>query len=148
MRWQVWIGWLAAAGTAAHLANVQGADSLSMCGSLTRAHQQVMGGCPQAAIPNPPHLPGSPYNGLAYCERFPRSGARNSSGGNTSQSNSGARSGGSTGSGGAGGGNVQHWAQVGAAAVSRSNFDSIGASLLSIFQILTLENWNDILVGG
>jgi hypothetical protein len=41
----------------------------------------------------------------------------------------------------------QYWAQVGAASVSRTRFDNIGWSLLAVFQILTLENWNDLMVG-
>ena len=66
---------------------------------------------------------GSPYNGLAYCERFPRGPAGAAPA-------------------------PQYWAQVGAAVVARSNFDDIGSSLLTIFQILTLENWNSIMVRG
>lgn len=36
--------------------------------------------------------------------------------------------------------------QVGPQIVPRSNFDSVGWALLAVFQILTMENWNEIMV--
>jgi hypothetical protein len=73
--------------------------------------------------------PGSPYNNLAYCERFPR-GIPISSNSSTA------------------GSDVQYWAQVGKPSASNSNFDNIGWALLTIFQMLTTENWNNVLYDG
>lgn len=39
-----------------------------------------------------------------------------------------------------------YYGQVGHSTISRSNFDNFGWSLVTVFQILTLENWNDIMV--
>lgn len=60
---------------------------------------------------------------MAYCEAFPR-GANASAGAGGAQPP------------------TVHYAQVGPQAVPRSNFDSIGWALLTVFQILTLEDWN------
>ncbi len=57
----------------------------------------------------------SPYNGLGFCQAFPRV---------------------STGS-----ASTQYWAQVGPAETPVGNFDSIGWSLLTVFTIFTTENW-------
>jgi hypothetical protein len=35
----------------------------------------------------------------------------------------------------------QYWAQVGKAAVPDSRFDNIGLALVTVFQIITTENW-------
>jgi hypothetical protein len=66
---------------------------------------------------------GSPYNGFAYCQRFPRSSA------DPGQA-------------------PQHWAQVGGAQVPVGNFDSIGWSMLSVFTLFTGENWNEVMYDG
>jgi hypothetical protein len=68
---------------------------------------------------------GSPYNGWAYCQRFPRGGAEPAPG----QA-------------------PQHWAQVGGAEVPVGNFDSIGWSMLTVFTLFTGENWNEVLYDG
>lgn len=86
----------------------------------------------------PATTPGSPYNGLAYCESFPRGAAAS----NTTDASTNGSSASPTNS-----TPTEYWAQVGRAAVSRSNFDNIGWSLLTVFQVLTMENWNDIMVG-
>lgn len=56
----------------------------------------------------------SPYNGLAFCQAFPR-------GSNASS--------------------TQYWAQVGPADTPVGNFDNMGWSMLTIFTIFTGENW-------
>ncbi len=38
--------------------------------------------------------------------------------------------------------------QVGKAEVPRSRFDSIGWAMLTVFQLLTTENWNNVLYSG
>jgi hypothetical protein len=67
---------------------------------------------------------------MAYCEQFPRS---SSYWGNATAASLAAA--------GAPAGSFQYWAQVGKAAVPDSRFDNIGWSLISVFQIITTENW-------
>jgi hypothetical protein len=102
----------------------------------------------QCARPLPPLLaplaaPGSPYNGLAFCERFPRDPAGNGTSAAAPVASNSSSGGGASGG---GPGAYEYWAQVGAAEVPRSNFDNIGWALLAVFQCLTIENWNDIAV--
>lgn len=61
---------------------------------------------------------GSPYNGMAYCEQFPR--------GATAAQPAVA---------------LEYRAQVGKAVVPDSRFDNIGWALITVFQIVTTENW-------
>jgi len=75
-------------------------------------------------------VPGSPYNDQAYCERFPRDSSSSSSSSSLVANAS----------------DLTYLAQVGSATVARSNFDNIGWGLLTVFQTLTLENWNDVMV--
>ncbi|CAG9459996.1 unnamed protein product [Pedinophyceae sp. YPF-701] len=62
--------------------------------------------------------PGSAYNGRAYCEAFTD------------------------------GVSTEYLAQTGDAEVARHNFDNIYWSVLTIFQILTGENWNEVMYDG
>lgn len=78
------------------------------------------------------NAPGSPYNNLAYCESFPRGIVISSNSSNSSAAVI----------------DEQYWAQVGKPSASTSNFDNIGWALLTIFQILTTENWNNVLYDG
>lgn len=73
---------------------------------------------------------GSPYNGLAYCEQFPRevSSQGNATAAMLAAAAAPART-------------FQYWAQVGKAAVPDSRFDNIGLALVTVFQIITTENW-------
>lgn len=75
-------------------------------------------------------MTGSPYNGIAYCEQFPR----NSSlwGNATAAADAAAADVNST---------FQYWAQVGKTDVPDSRFDNIGWALITVFQIITTENW-------
>jgi hypothetical protein len=79
---------------------------------------------------------GSPYNGKAYCEPFP---ALPAGGGSQGTHVAGASSAEAT-------KGATYLAQVGHATVSRANFDNIGWALLAVFQILTVENFNDLMV--
>ncbi|MEW5312152.1 MAG: hypothetical protein WDW38_003800 [Sanguina aurantia] len=64
---------------------------------------------------------GSPYNGRAYCERFPRQ-----LDGNSSET-------------------LTYLAQVGKPDVPRSNFDDIFNGLISTFTVLTVDTWGDVM---
>ncbi|GIL88323.1 hypothetical protein Vretifemale_16288 [Volvox reticuliferus] len=65
--------------------------------------------------------PGSFYNGLAYCERFCAS---------------------------AEGGGCEYLAMVGKSQVPRANFDNVLWGIYTVFQVLTGEDWNDIMYNG
>eukprot|EP00803_Ostreobium_quekettii_P004183 evm.model.scf_87.8 EVM.evm.TU.scf_87.8 scf_87:120717-129538(-) len=78
--------------------------------------------CSEAEVGTWTEAPGSPYNDRGLCERFPRSGGDPAS--------------------------VQYLAQVGKSTVSRHNFDTIYWSVITIFQILTGENWNEVMYDG
>jgi hypothetical protein len=67
---------------------------------------------------------------MAYCEQFPR----NSShwGNATAAALAAAADPDST---------FQYWAQVGKAAIPNARFDNIGWALITVFQIITTENW-------
>ena len=69
---------------------------------------------------------GSPYAGYALCERFTMA----STGAGYEQ------------------GAVVHKAQVGFVDQHRSNFDSFGWAVVTIFQMLTGENWNEVMYDG
>jgi hypothetical protein len=43
---------------------------------------------------------------------------------------------------------LQYWAQVGKAVVPNSRFDNIGWALITVFQIITTENWNNVAYNG
>eukprot|EP00892_Ulva_mutabilis_P001295 jgi/Ulvmu1/11166/UM072_0002.1 len=64
---------------------------------------------------------GSPYNDRAFCERFPRH---------------------------PGAAPLEYWAQAGHSNTARHNFDNIYSSIITIFQILTGENWNMVMYDG
>eukprot|EP00878_Enallax_costatus_P022732 GHUV01024136.1.p1 GENE.GHUV01024136.1~~GHUV01024136.1.p1 ORF type:complete len:288 (+),score=71.07 GHUV01024136.1:685-1548(+) len=93
-------------------------------------------GCRHAAKPACKLL-GSPYNSQAYCEQFPRNSTywRNASAAAAADAISPA-------------GTYQYWAQVGKAQVPDSRFDNIGWAALTVFQIVTTENWNNVLYSG
>ena len=61
-------------------------------------------------------ITGSPYNDMAYCEEFDAEVLSH-----------------------------QFWAQVGSAYVPRHNFDTFFWAFLTAFQILTGENWNEVM---
>lgn len=69
-------------------------------------------------------LVGSPYNGQAFCEQFPRNSSYlgNATAAVTADISAPA-------------GTFQYWAQVGKAVVPDSRFDNIGWSLLTVFQV-------------
>ena len=73
-------------------------------------------------------LAGSPYNDMAYCEQFPRVPS-------SSSNDSGVPA-------------PEYWGQVGKSNVPRSNFDNIGWALFTVFQVLTAENWNNVMYSG
>lgn len=61
----------------------------------------------------------SVYNNQGFCEEFPREGSEDIP--------------------------SEYWAQVGPALVPRHNFDDFFWAFLTVFQILTGENWNEVL---
>eukprot|EP00210_Caulerpa_lentillifera_P004014 g3829.t1 len=61
----------------------------------------------------------SVYNHQGYCEEFPREASESTT--------------------------PEFWAQVGPAIVPRHNFDDFFMASLTVFQILTGENWNEVL---
>lgn len=65
---------------------------------------------------------GSPYNDLAYCEKFPRDSQNEDEG--------------------------VYLANVGKSTVSRHNFDTMLWSTITVFQILTGEDWNMVMYDG
>jgi hypothetical protein len=67
---------------------------------------------------------------MGYCEQFPREA---SSQGNVTAATLAAAT--------APAGTFQYWAQVGKADVPDSRFDNIGHALVTVFQIITTENW-------
>ena len=73
---------------------------------------------------------GSPYNNMAYCEQFPRN---ISYWGNATAAALAAAA--------APEGTFQYWAQTGKAVVPDSRFDNIGWAAITIFQVITTENW-------
>ncbi|KAL6747997.1 Ion transport protein-domain-containing protein [Haematococcus lacustris] len=75
--------------------------------------------------------PGSPYGGQAYCERFPRT--PHPAAPPDGQAADGPPP------------QTQYWAQVGAPSVPRANFDGMLHAFITVFQILTLDNWADAL---
>lgn len=92
-----------------------------MCppGAACPDHRDCYVPCKLSEVDTWIHIAGSPYNGYAYCEQF--------------QVSEGAPT---------------FAAQVGKSVVSRANFDNILWSLVTIFQILTGENWNLVMYDG
>ncbi|GIL50395.1 hypothetical protein Vafri_6622, partial [Volvox africanus] len=67
--------------------------------------------------------PGSFYNGLAYCDSFCASAS----------------------AGDAAGGGCEYLAMVGKSQVPRANFDNVLWGMFTVFQLLTGENWNNVM---
>ncbi|KAG2451635.1 hypothetical protein HYH02_003415 [Chlamydomonas schloesseri] len=80
---------------------------------------------------------GSNYNDLAYCERFCANDQAAAAADVNSTSPEVAAAGG-----------CEYLAQVGKPDVPRANFDNIFWALFSVFQVLTGENWNDVMVNS
>ncbi|KAG2489238.1 hypothetical protein HYH03_012259 [Edaphochlamys debaryana] len=81
--------------------------------------------------------PGSFYNDLAYCERFcgsPEAAA--------------AADANATAAAVASAGGCEYLAMVGKSQVPRANFDNIFWGLYTVFQLLTQENWNNVMYDG
>ncbi|KAG2495837.1 hypothetical protein HYH03_006076 [Edaphochlamys debaryana] len=79
--------------------------------------------------------PGSAYNDLAYCQIFcatPQAQAL-AAAGNASDADVAAA------------GGCSYLAQVGKSQVPRANFDNLFWGLYTVFQLLTGENWNDVM---
>ncbi|GIL68548.1 hypothetical protein Vafri_21814 [Volvox africanus] len=70
--------------------------------------------------------PGSFYNGVAYCQSFCASAS----------------------AGDAAGGGCEYLAMVGKSQVPRANFDNVLWGVYTVFQLLTGEDWNDIMYNG
>ena len=72
----------------------------------------------------------SRYNNMAKCEMYCKDGTSNCLENSSIECSSSS---------------AECWAQVGYSEVSRHNFDDIYSSIISIFQVLTGENWNEIM---
>eukprot|EP00798_Chlamydomonas_sp_ICE-L_P001589 gene1589-32977_t len=70
-------------------------------------------------------VPNSPYGGQGYCEEFP---AQPADGGQLPSDTV-----------------YQYWAQVGKPLRPDSNFDDIFQAMVTVFQLLTLDNWTTVL---
>ncbi|KAF6257951.1 Ion transport protein-domain-containing protein [Scenedesmus sp. NREL 46B-D3] len=90
-------------------------------------------------------VPGSPYNGLAWCERFPRT---DSLAADAATDHPGASAVEPLADPAASSEAYSYWAQVGKASVPDSRFDNIGWALLTTFQLVTTENWNNVMYSG
>jgi Gpi18-like mannosyltransferase len=73
---------------------------------------------------------------MAFCEQFPRQLGNSSTSSTISDSVSSRAT------------ETEYWAQVGKSHVPRSNFDNIGWALFTVFQVLTAENWNEVMYAG
>eukprot|EP00198_Chlamydomonas_reinhardtii_P012138 XP_001701475.1 voltage-gated Ca2+ channel, alpha subunit [Chlamydomonas reinhardtii] len=80
---------------------------------------------------------GSFYNDLAYCERFCANDQAAAAADANATSPDVAAAGG-----------CEYLAMVGKSEVPRANFDNIFWSMYTVFQILTMENWNNIMYDG
>eukprot|EP00198_Chlamydomonas_reinhardtii_P012109 XP_001701446.1 voltage-gated Ca2+ channel, alpha subunit [Chlamydomonas reinhardtii] len=80
---------------------------------------------------------GSFYNDLAYCERFCANDQAAAAADANATSPDVAAAGG-----------CEYLANVGKSEVPRANFDNIFWALFSVFQVLTGENWNDVMVNS
>ena len=75
-------------------------------------------------------VPNSRYNGMAKCEKYCTGENCMSSSCWTNSSSS------------------ECWAEVGYSDVARHNFDDIYSSFITIYQVLTGENWNEVMYDG
>ncbi|KAG2498044.1 hypothetical protein HYH03_003805 [Edaphochlamys debaryana] len=91
--------------------------------------------CEAADLDSWVDAPGSSYNGLAYCQLFCASddAAALATSGNATAADVQAA------------GGCEYLAQVGKSQVPRANFDNLFWGLFTVFQLLTGENWNDVM---
>ena len=94
---------------------------------LCPGHRDCYVRCDQADVGSWLDVEGSKYNEMAQCLQYPAGSEEL-----TCWADSG----------------VECWAKVGWSHVARHNFDNIYWSVITIFQILTGENWNEVMYDG